>query len=79
MINHPNSVSGTSLKDMMDTTIPDNLVAQEEEWEFQLDLLGTEASIEELRGHLSRAPNPEAAAAQFLMGYLASYEKHVQH
>jgi hypothetical protein len=55
---------------------PRNLIEQEDDWEFALDILGTEASIIELQAHLDRAPNPESATAQFLRGFLASYAQH---
>lgn len=55
--------------------VPDNLIEKEELWEFELDLLGAAAVPEKLQQILERAPNPESATAQFLMGYLASYEK----
>lgn len=52
----------------------DDADGTQDEWEFELDLLGTNASIEALTRHLEKAPDPQSATAQFLMGYIASHE-----
>ncbi len=46
---------------------------QQDDWEFELDLLGTNASTEALEEHLEKAPDPQSATAQFLKGYIASH------
>lgn len=47
----------------------------QDNWEFELDLLGTSASVEALERHLEKAPDPQSATAQFLKGYIASHEQ----
>lgn len=44
-----------------------------DDWEFELDMMGTTASIELLERHLDKAPDPKTATAQFLQGYIASH------
>lgn len=51
-----------------------SLSAQDNDlWEYELDLLGADASVDVLQAHLDKAPNPYSANAQFLMGFLASH------
>ena len=57
------------------SSVPDNSIEADELWEIELDLLGAAASSEALQQHLERAPNPESAAAQYLLGFLAHYDK----
>lgn len=45
----------------------------QDDWEFELDLLGTSASIESLEEHLGRAPDPKSATAHFLRGFIANH------
>ena len=45
----------------------------QDDWEFELDLMGTNASIEALERHLDKVPDPQSATAQFLKGYIASH------
>lgn len=45
----------------------------QEDWDFELDLMGTAASIELLERHLDKAPDPQSANAQFLKGFIASH------
>lgn len=63
------------LSENLDSSASDSKLADDasELWDFQLDLLGTEASVEVLQSHLDKAPNPDSANAQFLMGYLAAH------
>lgn len=58
--------------------VPMRLPAREEDWEDELDLMGTGASITRLQAHLAAAPNPLSPAAQFLRGYLAYHACHTQ-
>lgn len=51
---------------------------QEDDWEFELDLLGPSADIAVLQAHLDKAPNQNSATAQFLRGYLAHHFYHSQ-
>lgn len=53
--------------------VPDNLINVEDQWEFELEVIGAAATPQQLEDLLHRAPNPESAAAQFLLGYLASH------
>jgi hypothetical protein len=48
-----------------------NLVLMENLWEYELDLLGINASCDELEMHLSKAPNLQSENAIFLSGYLS--------
>lgn len=63
------------LSENLDSSVCDKKLAVDasELWDFQLDLLGTGASVEALQAHLDKAPNPDSANAQFLMGYLAGH------
>jgi hypothetical protein len=63
--------STESAETAMSVGVPRDLLQNEEDWEFQLDLLGTHATLEQLQAHLDAAPNPDSATAQFLMGYLS--------
>lgn len=45
----------------------------QDDWEFELDLMGTNASIDVLERHLDKAPDPRSATAQFLKGFIASH------
>lgn len=55
---------------------PDGLDHHEEQWEFELEVIGGAATLRQLEELLERAPNPESATAQFLTGYLASHANH---
>lgn len=45
----------------------------QDDWEFELDLMGTTASIDVLERHLDKVPDPKSATAQFLKGFIASH------
>lgn len=55
---------------------PEDLAPHEDQWEFELEVIGGAATLQQLEELLERAPNPESAAAQFLTGYLASHANH---
>jgi hypothetical protein len=61
----------------MPASVPENFLQDDEEtWEFELDLLGTSATPEQLQEMLARAPNPKSATVDFIKGYLAGYVNH---
>lgn len=57
-----------------DISIVEAAIRNQDAWEVELDIMGAAATIEELKAHLERAPNPESATAQYLQGYLAGCE-----
>jgi hypothetical protein len=72
----PNMSIGKNAKSSRDTANPNLDELQgipQDDWEFELDLMGTTASTEALEGHLEKAPDPQSATAQFLKGYIASH------
>lgn len=75
MIKHRLSSCSTNAT-LPEDQVPENLFCNEEYWEFELEVIGGAVSLEQLEKLLERAPNPESATAQFLMGYLASHANH---
>jgi hypothetical protein len=77
MMNTDKSVPNTSVGEKAESSRGQNLAPLQsdlqDDWEFELDLLGTTASTEALEGHLEKAPDPQSATAQFLKGYIASH------
>lgn len=72
MINASNpTIHQDQAASVMPAEVPRDLLQQEDDWEFQLDLLGTSATVEQLQSHLDACPNPGSATAQYLQGYLS--------
>lgn len=63
----------SSKKSSVHPRVGENLEGSQDSWEFALDIMGTEASVAELEGHLANAPDPQSATALFLQNYLASH------
>ena len=50
-----------------------------EDWEFELDLMGSSASFECLTSHLRVAPDPNSELAQYLRNHLAEMAAEFSH
>ena len=53
-----------------------NVSVAQEQWEFELDVAGSDAPIAWLEAHCQRAPDANAERTHYLKGFLAGHAKH---
>lgn len=53
-----------------------NVIASDEDWEFELDIMGRNVPLATLQKHLERAPDPGSPGARMLAGYISGVQQH---